>query len=73
MKDHEEEYIEQEENDEWDPAIGMREEDRNNNNNNNDLLILLSLILLFIIGVPSGLFFSRKFTHQTLLRHQFFC
>ena len=60
MKDHEEEYIEQEENDEWDPAIGMREEDRKNKNNNNDLLILLSLILLFIIGVPSGLFLITR-------------
>ena len=55
-----EEYIEQEESDEWDPAIGMRDEDRKNKQNNNDLLILLSLILLCIIGIPSGLFFITR-------------
>ena len=60
MKDHEEEYIELGEEDEWDPAIGMRDKDRKNKNNNNDLLILLSLILLFIIGVPSGLFLITR-------------
>ena len=52
-------YIEQEENDEWDPAIGMRDEDRKNKQNN-DMLIFLSLILLFIIGIPSGLFFITR-------------
>ena len=60
MINQDEEYIEQEESDEWDPAIGMRDEDKKNNNNNNDLLILLSLILLFIIGIPSGLFLLTR-------------
>ena len=60
MINQDEEYIEQEESDEWDPAIGMRDEDRKNKQNNNDLLILLSLILLCIIGIPSGLFFITR-------------
>ena len=60
MKDHEEEYIEQDENDEWDPAIGMREEDRKNKSNNNDWLIMLCLIIAFAIGMPTGIFYLSR-------------
>ena len=45
MINQDEEYIEQEEDDEWDPAIGMREEDRKNKPNNNDWQMMLCLIL----------------------------
>ena len=60
MINQDEDYIEQEEDDEWDPAIGMREEDRKNKPNNNDWQMMLCLILLFAVGIPSGIFFLSK-------------
>ena len=56
----EEEVIEIEDSDEWDPVIGMREEDRKNKPKNNDWQMMLCLILLFAVGIPSGIFFLSK-------------
>ena len=56
----EEEVIELEDNDGWDPVTGMSEKDRKNKPRNNDWLIMLCLIIAFAIGFPVGIFYLSK-------------
>ncbi len=59
MLNQDENFIEQEEEHEWDPVMGMREEDKKKYIYN-DLQMMLCMILLFAVGIPSGIFSLSK-------------
>ena len=43
--------------DDWDPAVGMTEEQRSGRTNRKDILFAVGTILLIVLGLPTGIYF----------------
>ena len=52
-------------NDDWDPSVGMSEDQREGKGGGKDLAIAIGAILLCVVGLPVGLWTISHFANKT--------